>query len=290
MKGGSKLFIFTGVALALVTVLLAITMTSSPQQGKTQDDDKPGKVKVVKAAADFEPHKVITMSDIVIEEMSTDQVPPDAATDTASVLGQSYKLGAVKGDILLSSYLQAPGITNSIEPGKRAFALEMDTYELMSGLIMDGDYVDVVFDGRVDLNRVLEVQGVEIHDDGEYTIKFEDEDENDEIHVFSLQRSTLGLRGPRTVSDDGGRIGVRDGRIDRSDVVGAFPRVVVVDDGLAAERQVVFAEAAHLGDEIADFGGAAVGVHVQRADGADPADVLIAGGTAGLLEHAAERP
>lgn len=180
MKGGSKLFIFTGVALALVTVLLAITMTSSPQKGKSQDDDKPDKVKVVKAAADFEPHKVISMADIVIEEMSTDQVPPDAATDTAAVLGQSYKLGAVKGDILLNSYLEAPGITNSIAAGKRAFSLALDEREMMSGLIMDGDYVDVIFDARVDINRILPIQGLEIMEDGDYVIKFDDSDSESE--------------------------------------------------------------------------------------------------------------
>ena len=63
-------------------------------------------MKVVKAAVDFEPHKIITMSDILVEEMSSDQVPTDAATDTALVLGQAYKLGAVKGDILLNTYLR----------------------------------------------------------------------------------------------------------------------------------------------------------------------------------------
>jgi Flp pilus assembly protein CpaB len=172
MKSGSKLFIFTGVALALVTVLLAITMTSGGNKADAQKEDDPGKVKVVQAAADFEPHKVIAMSDIVIVEMSTDQVPADAATDTALVLGQSYKLGAVKGDILLNTYLEAPGITNSIDAGKRAISVQVDTQGMMSGLIMDGDYVDIVFDARVDLRRVLEMQGLEVEEDGPYEIKF----------------------------------------------------------------------------------------------------------------------
>lgn len=172
MKSGNKLFIFTGVALALVTVLLAITMTSGGNKADAQKEDNPGKVKVVQAAADFEPHKVVAMSDIVIVEMPADQVPADAATDTALVLGQSYKLGAVKGDILLNTYLEAPGITNAIEAGKRAVSLQVDTQGMMSGLIMDGDYVDIVFDARVDLRRVLEMQGLEVEEDGPYTIKF----------------------------------------------------------------------------------------------------------------------
>src|SRR6476660_6760646 len=166
MKSGSKLFIFTGVALALVTVLLAIAMTSGGDKRTQAADPKPGKVKVVKAAVDFEPHKIITMSDILVEEMSSDQVPADAATDTASVLGQSYKLGAVKGDILLSTYLEEPGITAGIAPGKRAFSLELDNREMMAGLIMDGDYVDVVFDARVDLRRILQIHGIDFEEDG----------------------------------------------------------------------------------------------------------------------------
>jgi Flp pilus assembly protein CpaB len=172
MKSGSKLFIFTGVALALVTVLLAITMTSGGDKNKTNAaDTKPDKVKVVKAAADFEPHKVIAMSDILVEEMPSDQVPADAATDTSLVLGQAYKLGAVKGDILLNSYLETPGITSSIEAGKRAVAIELDSPGMMSGLIMDGDYVDLVFNARVDLQRVLQAAGgVEIEEDGPYQI------------------------------------------------------------------------------------------------------------------------
>lgn len=179
MKSGNKLFIFTGVALALVTVLLAITMTSGGNKADAQKEDEPGKIKVVQAAADFEPHKVIAMSDIVIVEMSADEVPADAATDTALVLGQSYRLGAVKGDILLNTYLEAPGITSTIEPGKRAVSLQVDTQGMMSGLIMDGDYVDIIFDARVDLRRVLEMQGLEVEEDGPYTIKFGNDNNSD---------------------------------------------------------------------------------------------------------------
>jgi Flp pilus assembly protein CpaB len=202
MKSGNKLFIFTGIALALVTVLLAITMTGENKVDAQKEDD-PGKVKVMQAAADFEPHKVIAMSDIVIVEMSTDEVPADAATDTSLVLGQSYKIGAVKGDILLSTYLEAPGITNSIEAGKRAVSVQVDTQGMMSGLIMDGDYVDIIFDARVDLRRILEMQGLEVEEDGPYTIQFEkDKDEN------SDSSDGTDDSGNSEQSEDGGGPGV----------------------------------------------------------------------------------
>jgi Flp pilus assembly protein CpaB len=171
MKGANRLFIFTGVALALVAVLLGITMSGADKvPAQDEGDEKPEKISVVKAAVDFEPHTVISMSDVVIEEMDSDEAPPDAATDLALVLNQSYKLGAVKGDIILTSYLQPPGIRNSIEAGKRAFSLEVDNKGMMAGLVMDGDYVDIVFQGRVDLRRVLQAGAVEVEEDGPYNI------------------------------------------------------------------------------------------------------------------------
>jgi Flp pilus assembly protein CpaB len=162
MKGANKLFIFTGVALALVAVLIGITMSSGGNKSVAQDEDNPDKIRVVKAAVDFEPHTVLSMADVVVEEVSSDEAPADAATDVSLVLNQSYKLGAVKGDVILTSYLQPPGIRNSIEAGKRAVSLEVDNQGLMSGLVMDGDYVDIVFQGRVDLQRVYQGSGVEI--------------------------------------------------------------------------------------------------------------------------------
>jgi Flp pilus assembly protein CpaB len=118
------------------------------------------------------------MSDIIVEEMPSDQVPNDAATDTALVLGQAYKLGAVKGDILLNIYLESPGITNSIESGKRAVSVAVDAQGMMSGLIMDGDYVDVVFDARVDLRRVLDVYGIQVVEDGLFELDLKSGDNN----------------------------------------------------------------------------------------------------------------
>ncbi len=203
MKSGSKLFIFTGVALALVTVLLAITMSAGGDKSAHADDPpKPDKIKVVKAAADFEPHKVITMSDILVEEMPSDQVPADAATDTALVLGQAYKLGAIKGDILLNTYLEAPGITSSIEAGKRAVSVKVDAQGMMSGLIMDGDYVDLVFDARVDLRRILDVYGIEVVEDGLFELDLKTDNKGNNSN--SGQGDTSGNNGDN--GDNGSNI------------------------------------------------------------------------------------
>lgn len=202
MKSSNKLFIFTGVALALVAVLMAITMSSGGNKVDGQDEANNGKVKVVKAALDLEPYKVIAMSDIVVEEMSAEQAPADAATDVALVVGQSYKLGAIKGDILLSSQLQPPGIRNAISAGMRAASLSVDSQGMMSGLIMDGDYVDVVFHARVDLRRVLQAgDDVEIEEDGPYSLQSIDPAAGDGKDVQQLQ----GAPGSEFTAVDGGQ-------------------------------------------------------------------------------------
>ena len=41
----------------------------------------------------------------------------------------------------------------------------------MSGLIMDGDYVDLVFDARIDLQRIVTVFGVQVAEDGSFPIE-----------------------------------------------------------------------------------------------------------------------
>lgn len=170
VKSSNKLFIFTGVALALVAVLMVITMSSGGNK-TTAQDEKDTKIKVVKAAVDLEPFTVLSMADVVVEEMARDEVPADAASDVALVVGQAYKLGAVKGDIILSSQLQPPGISNSIAEGKRAISLEADNQALMSGLVVDGDYIDIVFKARVDVRRIIQVPGIEVEEDATYTLQ-----------------------------------------------------------------------------------------------------------------------
>jgi Flp pilus assembly protein CpaB len=200
VKSSSKLFIFTGVALALVAVLMAITMSSGGNKADGQEDEDPGKVKVVKAAVDLEPFAVLAMSDVVIEEMDADQVPADAATDASFVVGQAYKIGATAGDILLNSQLQPPGISNLISSGMRATSLYVDTQGMMSGLIMEGDYVDIVFHARIDLQRVLQAGGqVEVEEDGPYNIQGITPD-NEQEDVQEIQ----GAPGSEFTVKDGG--------------------------------------------------------------------------------------
>ena len=181
MKSGNKLFIFTGAALAVVAILLAITMSSGGNKADAQKEQDSSKVTVVKAAVDIEPHKVITSADIVTEEIDVKLAPSDFVADPSQILGQAYKLKAIKGDVLLAGFVEPPGIRNSIESGKRAVSLSVDAQGMMSGLIVDGDFVDIVFRARVDLRKVLQSSiGAEIDEDGPYSFKEIDADRSTE--------------------------------------------------------------------------------------------------------------
>jgi Flp pilus assembly protein CpaB len=91
--------------------------------------------------------------------------------DPQLILNQGYQLSAKKGDILYSQFVEAPGIRNSVDAGMRAVSLSVNNQGMMSGLIMDGDYVDVVFKTRVDLLRVLDTSmNVQVAEDGPYQI------------------------------------------------------------------------------------------------------------------------
>lgn len=168
---GNKLFIFSGVALALVAVLLAITMTSGGNKTNADTKQDNSKTTIVKAALDFAPHQVIQPTDIVTEEVKTADLPAGALTDPAAIIGQAYQLSAVKGDVLYVAYVEAPGLSSQVSTGMRAASLSVDDQNMMAGLVMDGDHVDIVFKARVDLKRVINIIGVEVEEDGPYTLE-----------------------------------------------------------------------------------------------------------------------
>ena len=173
MKGGNKLFLFAGVGLALVAVLLGITMTSGGKKdsdGDTiaaaQQDTDPTKMTVVRLLQDIEPLQIIKPEMIEVVEVDSNLAPSDAVTDPSLVVSQAYMIRAVKGDVLRAAFVEPPGLASSIEPGMRAISLKVDAQGAMSGLVVPGDYIDVTFKARVDLRKIINFVGVELDEDG----------------------------------------------------------------------------------------------------------------------------
>jgi Flp pilus assembly protein CpaB len=92
---------------------------------------------------------------MVEKDVPADQAPADAITTVSEAVGMAYRVPLVIGQPLRRSNLETPGLRNDIAEGKRAIALPVNEVSSMSGLVQDGDYIDVVFNARVNLVRVL---------------------------------------------------------------------------------------------------------------------------------------
>lgn len=171
MKGGNKLFIFAGVGLALVAILLAVVSMSGGKKADAEKQAQVTKVKVVQAKTDVPAHQILTVEDLTVLEVSSDEVPADAVTNLTSTVGQAYRVPLIAGQTLQASQVEVPGLRNSIASGKRAMALPVNDVSMLSGLVQDGDYVDIVFRARIDLVRHLPTTAAEITEDGDYTLK-----------------------------------------------------------------------------------------------------------------------
>lgn len=172
-KGGNKLFLVAGVALAAVAIVLLGTSVMN-SKGKANSTQQPSaaKVTVVEAAVDVPAHQLLAPEDLIEVQVPETEVSPDAVRSKSEVVGLAYRVPLVKGQRLLLSQVEQPGLRNDIQPGKRAVSLPVNQVNLLSGLIQDGDYVDVIFDARINLVRLLPTN-LAITPEDEAAYKFE---------------------------------------------------------------------------------------------------------------------
>ena len=176
MRGGGKLFMLAGVGLGLVAVLLAVMAFTAGGGSKPEPKAaKPAQVTVVETLRDVPAHTIITAEDVIEVNVSADGAPPDAVRSKAEVLGFAYRVPLIKGQRLVSTQIEQPGLANDIAAGKRAMALPVGHLNLFHGLVQDGDHVDVIFKARLNEVRLLgHVMGPTPEDEPYY--KFESDD------------------------------------------------------------------------------------------------------------------
>lgn len=161
MRRNGRLFIILGVGLATLAVLLAVLMfrgasnTNAVQQA-------PAPVKVVVAAQDVPAHTVLRDQMLTEQTVPRDQLKGTEVTSKADALGKASKTGLVKGQRLVKTDLEVPGLTNDIAKGKRAVAVPVDQLNALGGLLQEGDYVDVIFSIKVSLLYVLPTRPIEV--------------------------------------------------------------------------------------------------------------------------------
>jgi Flp pilus assembly protein CpaB len=171
MKGGSKLFVFAGVGLALIAVLLFVVSMNGGGKADAEKKAENEKVTVVQAAAAIPAHQVLTATDLVERQVNVADAPSDPVTSITAVVGQAYRVSLQAGQSLSTAQVETPGLRNDIAAGKRAIALPVDQVSAMSGLVQDGDFVDIVFHARINLVRQVASTAVWLPEDAEYALK-----------------------------------------------------------------------------------------------------------------------
>lgn len=167
MKGGSKLFLVAGIGLAVVAVAIFVMGMSGDKKkaDANQEENKVEQVTVIQAAVPIPAHTLLKSTDLVAVQMPVTEAPADAAKTAGEVLNMSYRLPLAQGQTLLMAQVEQPGIRNDIEAGKRAISLPVDELSMLSGLVQDGDYVDIVFKTRINLIRILPTNFAESAED-----------------------------------------------------------------------------------------------------------------------------
>lgn len=157
MRGGGRLFMLAGAGLGLVAVaLLAMAFVGGRAEPVAEPQAAQSvPVTLVKAMRDVPPRTILTSQDVYEESVPAEDVPEDAVRSTADVVGMAYRGPLVKDQRLVTGQLEQPGLANEIAPGKRAMALPAGTGNLLSGLVQDGNFVDVIFKARINEVRLL---------------------------------------------------------------------------------------------------------------------------------------
>jgi Flp pilus assembly protein CpaB len=167
MKGGSKLFIFAGLALALVAIVLGIASFSGNKTG-AQNKAADTKVTVVEALKDVPAHTVLTATDLIEKQVPSSEAVDGPVSSVGLVIGQSYSVKLTAGQRLQSALVEVPGVANSIKPGLRAMALPVTSVSSLGGLVQDDNYVDIVFHARINLERIVNSTLGDLPEDGDF--------------------------------------------------------------------------------------------------------------------------
>jgi pilus assembly protein CpaB len=170
MRRNGRMLIVAGVALALVAAVLAVVVLSGgssnkDKTGSTTNNSSPKDVMVVQAKKDVTAHTLLSEDDLEEVKVDASTASPDSVHAIGEVIGFAYSSDLKKGQRLLQANLEEPGLANSLTAGKRAVSLPVDKNNLVGGLLRDDDHVDITFDIRIALTRVLPTEPVELAPD-----------------------------------------------------------------------------------------------------------------------------
>lgn len=168
MRRSGRLFIVLGIGLALVAGLLAVFALTGDDPDDTttgsSNREEPQEITIVTATRDVAAHERLTEEDLQEATVDASTVSGDVVTSRVEVIGLAYSDDLIPGQALLRSRLVTPGLANRVEPGRRAFALPVDAGGMVGGLVRDDDHLDIIFAGRLQLQRISPTYPMEAPD------------------------------------------------------------------------------------------------------------------------------
>lgn len=187
MRRSGRVFIFLGIALALIAALLVIVVLrggddSDDTTSQTTPEAQPQLVTIVVAAREIAAHERLAEEDVREERVDAQTVPAGTVSSRLEVIGYAYADELSPGQPLLRTRLETPGLSHRIGEGMRAYALPVDMVNLVGGLVREDDRLDIIFSTRIDMLRVLPSWPLEAHERIEIdsvTIPEIDEDGNE---------------------------------------------------------------------------------------------------------------
>lgn len=148
----NKKFLYMALGLGLLGAILvyAAFSRSSGSGGSAGGDQVP----VVVAKADIEARSRITASMVEVKLLSSDIASTLAYTDTAAVVGKTTRFPIAANEQVLSnkivdlsagpSSVAGKSLAYVIPPGMRAIAINVKEVSAAGGLVLPGDFVDVL--------------------------------------------------------------------------------------------------------------------------------------------------
>ncbi|HEY7268715.1 MAG TPA: Flp pilus assembly protein CpaB [Dehalococcoidia bacterium] len=153
----NKKFLYMALGLGLLGALLVyVAFSRSGGSGSVGSGDH---VPVVVAKSDIEARTKITASMVEVKLLPADDASSLAYTDTAQVIGQTTRFPIAANEQVLSNKIvdltgaTSPGgksLSFTIPQGMRAIAVNVKDVTDAGGLLLPGDYVDVLVVYNVD--------------------------------------------------------------------------------------------------------------------------------------------
>jgi len=158
------MLIVVGVALALVAAGLALFALSSGKKTEAAKTDEPQDVIIVQAKRDVPAHTLLKADDLEEVKVKSDTVGDDAVRSASEVIGFAYNTDLLEGQRITRASLEEQGLANELTDGKRAISVPVEKENLLGGLLREDDHIDLIYDMRVELTRILPTEPLELPD------------------------------------------------------------------------------------------------------------------------------